>query len=82
MQDALAHRRQWLIEQELAGEEQDRTIYRAHMLGILRRRELTRVGTQLSGQLGLDYAETRSGERVGGIYRRSLGRQRGGPSIS
>jgi type IV secretory pathway VirD2 relaxase len=72
VQEALAQRRQWLIEQELARDEQDRTIYRANMLGILRRRELTRVGTQLSGELGLDYAEIRSGERIEGIYRRSL----------
>jgi hypothetical protein len=72
VQDALARRRQWLIEQELARKEQDRTIYRANMLGILRRRELTRVAGQLSGELGLDYAEVRSGERVEGIYRRSL----------
>jgi type IV secretory pathway VirD2 relaxase len=72
VQDALVRRRQWLIEQELARDEQERTIYRANMLGILRRRELTRAGTQLSGELGLDYTETRSGERIEGIYRRSL----------
>jgi hypothetical protein len=55
VQDALARRRQWLIEQELARDEQDRTIYRANMLGILRRRELTRAGAHLSGELGFDY---------------------------
>lgn len=72
VQDALARRRQWLVEQELARDEQDRTIYRANMLGILRRRELTRAGAQLSGELGLDFAEVRPSERVEGIYRRSL----------
>jgi type IV secretory pathway VirD2 relaxase len=70
--DALARRRQWLIEQELARAEQDRTIYRANMLGILRRRELARVAMQLSDELKLDYAETGSGDRVEGIYRRSI----------
>jgi type IV secretory pathway VirD2 relaxase len=69
---ALAQRRQWLIEQELARNEQDRTIYRANMLGILQRRELTRVAGRLSGELGLDYAEAQSGERIEGVYRRSL----------
>jgi type IV secretory pathway VirD2 relaxase len=69
---ALARRRQWLIEQELARDEQGRTIYRANMLGIMRRRELTRVAGQLSGELGLEYAEVRIGERVEGIYRRSV----------
>ncbi|MCF3947833.1 relaxase/mobilization nuclease RlxS [Acidiphilium iwatense] len=72
VRDALARRRQWLVEQELARDEQDRTIYRANMLGILQRRELTRVVGQLSGELGLDYAEVRPGERIEGIYRRSL----------
>lgn len=70
--DALTRRRQWLIEQDLAREEQDRVIYRANMLSTLRRRELTRVAGQLSGELGLDYVETKSGERIEGIYRRSL----------
>ena len=41
-------------------------------VGILRQRELTRVAGQLSGELGLNYAELRSGERVEGIYRRSI----------
>ena len=61
VREALARRRQWLVEQELARQEQDRTIYRANMLGLLRRRELTRVAAQLSGELGLRYAETRAG---------------------
>jgi len=72
VRDALARRRQWLIEQELARAEQDQTIYRANMLGILRRRELTRVAGQLSDELGLDYADVRPGERIEGVYRRSI----------
>lgn len=72
VRDALVRRRQWLIEQELAREEQGQTIYRANMLGMLHRRELTRVAGKLSGELGLTYAEVRSGERVEGVYRRSL----------
>jgi type IV secretory pathway VirD2 relaxase len=72
VRDALTRRRQWLVEQELAREEQDRTIYRVNVLDILRRRELTRVASQLSGDLGLDYAEAQNGERIGGVYRRSL----------
>jgi hypothetical protein len=72
VRDALARRRQWLIEQELARAEQDQTIYRANMLGILRRRELTRVAGQLSDELGSDYADVRPGERIEGLYRRSI----------
>ncbi|HUD53085.1 relaxase/mobilization nuclease RlxS [Parvibaculum sp.] len=69
---ALALRRQWLVGQELAREEQDRIVYRANMLGILRRRELLRVAGQLSGELGLPYAETESGQKVTGTYRRHV----------
>jgi hypothetical protein len=69
---AQAQRRQWLIAQELAGEEQDRIVYRANLLGILRRRELARVAGQLSGELGLNYVETKSGEKVEGVYRRHV----------
>jgi len=68
--EALARRRQWLIEQDLArADENGRTIYRANLLGLLRRRELTRMAGQLSAELGLAYTETRSGERVEGVYR-------------
>lgn len=69
---AQARRRQWLIAQELAREEQDRIVYRANLLGILRRRELARVAGQLSGDLGLSYVEAKSGEKVEGVYRRHV----------
>lgn len=69
---ALALRRQWLVGQELARDEQDRIVYRAEMLGILRRRELLRAAGQLSGELGLPYAETESGQKATGIYRRHV----------
>jgi type IV secretory pathway VirD2 relaxase len=69
---ALTRRRQWLIEQELAREEQDRVVYRANMLGLLRRRELTRIAGQLSGELGLRYTETKANDRIEGVYRRRV----------
>ena len=67
---AQARRRQWLIAQDLAREEQDRVVYRANLLGILRRRELARVAGQLSE--GLSYVETKSREKVEGVYRRHV----------
>jgi type IV secretory pathway VirD2 relaxase len=70
--DALARRRQWLIEQDLAREEQGRTVYRSNLLATLRRREVNRVAGQLSDELGMPYAETRPGERIEGIYRRPV----------
>jgi len=60
---ALAQRRQWLIDQSLAREEHERIMYRANLLGLLRRRELTQLAGQLSGELGLVY-ETKENEWV------------------
>jgi type IV secretory pathway VirD2 relaxase len=72
VREALARRRQWLIEEGLAHAEEDRVVYRADLLARLRRRELLRVAGQLSGELGLPYADTRPGERIEGIYRRPV----------
>ncbi|WP_214470766.1 relaxase/mobilization nuclease RlxS [Mesorhizobium sp. dw_380] len=72
VREAQARRRQWLIAQGLAHEEQDGIVYRANMLSILRQRELNRVAGQLSEELGLPYAEARSGGRVEGTLRRSV----------
>lgn len=69
---AQARRRQWLIAQELAREDHDRIVYRANLLGILRRRELARVAGQLSAELGLSYVETKTGAKVEGVYRRHI----------
>lgn len=69
---ALARRQQWLIEQGLAEREQDQIIYRSNLLAVLRRRELSRVGDQLSDELGLSYADVRPGARVEGVYRRPV----------
>src|SRR5690242_4868930 len=72
VRDALARRRQWLIEQDLAREEQGRIVYRANLLAVLRRRELNRIAGQFADELGIPYAEARSGERIEGIYRRPV----------
>ena len=72
VKEALIRRRQWLIEQDLAREEQGRVVYRTNLLALLQRRELSRIAGQLSQELGLAFAEVRSGERVEGIYRRPV----------
>lgn len=69
---ALVARRRWLIAQGLAQEEDGRAIYRANLFATLRQRELSRVAGQFSDELGLEYVETRSGNRVEGVYRRSV----------
>ena len=70
--EALQARRQWLISQGLAHEEQERVAYQSNLLSTLRQRELNRVAGQLSDELGLGYVEISSGERIDGIYRKSL----------
>ncbi len=72
VRDALARRRQWLIEEGLARAEEDRVVYRADLLARLRRRELLRVAGQLSGELGLAFSEARPGQRIEGVYRRPV----------
>jgi type IV secretory pathway VirD2 relaxase len=72
VREAQTRRRQWLIAQGFAREEQNRIVYRADMLAVLRQRELNRVAGQISGELGLPYAEARSGERVEGTLRRPV----------
>ena len=69
---ALAARRQWLINEDLARVEADRTVYRANLLAILQRRELARVAGGLSDELGLRYIEARDGQRIEGTYRRAV----------
>lgn len=69
---ALAQRRQWLLEQGLASEQQGSIVYRANLLRILRERELQKVSGQLAGQLGLRYVAQESGRRIEGIYRRRV----------
>ncbi len=66
VRDALVLRRQWLLEQDLATVEGQAIVARAAMLATLRRRELNRVAGQLSGELGLPYAQAVPGERIEG----------------
>ncbi|OWK18956.1 hypothetical protein AJ88_46685 [Mesorhizobium amorphae CCBAU 01583] len=42
------------------------------MISVLRQRELNRVASQLSNELGLPYAEARAGDRIEGTLRRSI----------
>lgn len=69
---ALAQRRQWLVEQELAREEQGQTVYGRGLLDVLRRRELNRIASQLSRELGLVYSEPPYRGRIEGVYRRRI----------
>lgn len=65
-------RRQWLVGQGLAQQRDGRTLYRANLLETLQRRELQRVGGQLSAERGVPFAEARAGERIEGRFARAV----------
>jgi type IV secretory pathway VirD2 relaxase len=69
---ALRVRRQWLIEQNLAREQEGRTVYARDLLKALERRELTLVGARIAGETGLGHADVKRGDRLEGTYRRML----------
>ena len=72
VRDAEARRRQWLVEQELASDQDGRMRYASDLIEQLRRRELLRVAGKLADELGLDFSEARQGERIEGVVRRSV----------
>jgi len=69
---ALAARRQWLIEQQLADGERLGFRLRVGAMESLRQRELESVGGQLAGQLGKRFEPGRPGERVEGVIARRV----------
>ncbi len=69
---ALKQRQQWLIERQLAEPQGDGIVYRANLLAVLRRRELSRVAAQVSRELGLPYTAFSGEKRIEGTYHRRL----------
>jgi type IV secretory pathway VirD2 relaxase len=69
---ALVRRQQWLVEQDLAQQEQDRVVFRANVLALLQRRDLNRAATELSSELGLAYTEVQPGRRIEGVFSRRV----------
>jgi type IV secretory pathway VirD2 relaxase len=64
--EAQARRRQWLAAQGLADGVDGEWLARRGMIATLQRRELLRVAAQLSGELGLPFAEARMHESIEG----------------
>lgn len=67
---AIVQRRQWLMSQGL-GEKDDYGLWKPtpKLLNDLRRRELLRVAGQLSSELGLNFVESRNGDRIEGLVK-------------
>lgn len=72
VRQALDQRRQWLVDEGLARQEGDQVRLRADLLTRLETREKSMVGAQIALETGLAYAEARAGERIEGVYRRSV----------
>jgi type IV secretory pathway VirD2 relaxase len=69
---SLRARRQWLLDQGLAREQDGRIVYARNLVQTLERRELAEVGARIAGETGLGYAEVKRGDRLSGTYRRTL----------
>ncbi len=69
---ALAVRRQWLVEQEMADGQGDRVRLRANALAMLQRRELLRASERLASEIGKPFVEAHSGDAIGGVLRRRV----------
>ncbi len=72
VRQAIRQRQACLAEQDLGTGQGDDFVPVRHLLARLQRRELTAVGAQLSQELGLNYTEPGSGERIGGVLRRAV----------
>ena len=73
VRQAMVRRQQWLIEQRLAEQRDDKVLYRSDMDQILRRAELKVVAARLSKELGLEFGgEPVPGERISGVLRRRV----------
>ena len=74
---ALAARRRWLIEQQLAtGEARDFRM-RSGALEMLRQRELDSEGARLAGELGKRFEPAKTGDRIEGVIARRVDLQSG-----
>jgi type IV secretory pathway VirD2 relaxase len=69
---AMAARRQWLVEQELADVEGDRVRLRAGAIMVLQRRELLRAGDQIGTEIAKSFVEAKVGDRIEGKLTRSV----------
>jgi len=72
IRSALAARRQWLIEQQLADGDGQNFQLRANALENLRQRELESASSRLSEQLGKRFEVARIGERLEGVIARRV----------
>ncbi|MFO1738949.1 relaxase/mobilization nuclease and DUF3363 domain-containing protein [Pseudomonas aeruginosa] len=69
---AMQQRADFLAEQGLAERRGRRVILARNLLGTLRSRELAQAGKDIAAETGLEHRPVADGQRVAGIYRRSV----------
>ena len=69
---AMRQRLAFLLEQGLAERQDNQVMLKHNLLTTLRNRELAAVGKSIEADTHLTYRETRDGESIRGVYRRSL----------
>lgn len=69
---AMQQRADFLEEQGLAQRRGQRVILARNLLGTLRNRELAQVAKDIAAETGLEHRPVADGQRVAGIYRRSV----------
>lgn len=69
---AMQQRADFLEEQGLAQRRGQRVILARNLLGTLRNRELTQAAKDIAAETGLEHRAVADGQRVAGIYRRSV----------
>ncbi len=72
VKDALQQRAGFLAEQGLAEQRGQHVIFARNLLATLRNRELTQAIKDLAAETGLEHRPVADGQRVAGIYRRSV----------
>lgn len=72
VKDALRQRADFLAEQGLAEHRGQRVILARNPLGTLRNRELAQAAKDIAAETGLEHRPAVDGQRVVGVYRRSV----------
>ncbi|HBP5660092.1 DUF3363 domain-containing protein [Pseudomonas aeruginosa] len=72
VKDALRQRADFLTEQGLAEQRGQRVILARNLLATLRGRELAQTAKDIAAETGLEHRPVADGQRVAGIYRRSV----------
>ncbi|MBS1157599.1 MAG: hypothetical protein H6R15_18 [Proteobacteria bacterium] len=72
VKDVLRQRADFLSEQGLAERRGQRLILARNLLGTLRNRELAQTAKDIAAETGLEHRPVADGERISGVYRRSV----------